>query len=139
MFSSLSSCLVDDFYLERNELWAIFASGTSPTIAGSVHIKRFLRRRSGRTADLPAKLKSNQACRRQTPAMVVVAIFSQVVRRHMRTRLEKRRGGGGGGSELLMYHSSGEICRPKDRFSRRILSNIVVRCSNTYIISNASW
>ena len=47
------ACLVDDFYLGRNELWAIFASG-------SVHIKRFFRRRSGRAADLPAKLNSSQ-------------------------------------------------------------------------------
>ena len=39
---------------------AIFASGTSPTIAGSVQIKRFFRRGSGRTADLPAKLNSSQ-------------------------------------------------------------------------------
>ena len=54
------ACLVDDFYLGRNELWAIFASGTSPTIAGSVHIKRFFRRRSGRAADLPPKLNSSQ-------------------------------------------------------------------------------
>ena len=32
----------------------------SPTIAGSVHIKRFFRRRSSRIADLPAKLNSSQ-------------------------------------------------------------------------------
>ena len=51
---------VDDFYLGRNELWAIFASGTSLTIACSVHIKRFVRQGSGRTADLPAKLNSSQ-------------------------------------------------------------------------------
>ena len=56
------------FYLGRNELWArvIFAAGTSPTIAGSVHIKHFFRWRSGRTT-------ASQACKRQGPAMVVVA------------------------------------------------------------------
>ena len=96
------------FYLGGNELWAKIASGTSPTIAGSVYIKRFFRGRFERTADLPAKLNSSQLrrlggaggkglrwlllptayvliCRNSTQA--VPAAVSQVVWRHMRTRL----------------------------------------------------
>ena len=43
---------MDDFYLGHNELWAIFASGISLMIAGSISISLGGRTGSGVTADM---------------------------------------------------------------------------------------
>ena len=90
-------------------MWAIFAAGTSPTIAGSVHINRFLlpafrknRRRACQVelqsvnfAGMPAAKAYDGCCCRQrmfshvgTVSQAVPESVSQVVRRYIKTRLQ---------------------------------------------------